>query len=210
LKSWRISPMALALAQGATSFNVVPLGRAALATSVCSSMPDYQEPCKATCLEDDQPKLRMYLKHIVSAVATVQGAIALCRFAIGDFWGALTDALVCFFGFLCIFEFEILYVLFYCLSCLLDCGLSLSTALLIWLRSDFVRPKHTDLTCACSASAAALGVCASLALWDDMRRTCKEDFIQSAFASITYGSLKEDGGQPTDPFLLQEDGQPMK
>ena len=41
--------MALALAQGATSFNVVPLGRAALATSVCSSMPDYQEPCKATC-----------------------------------------------------------------------------------------------------------------------------------------------------------------
>ena len=29
-------------------------------------------------------------------------------------------------------EFETLYVLFYCLSCLLDCGLSLSTALLIW------------------------------------------------------------------------------
>lgn len=35
-----------------------------------------------------------------------QGAIALCRFAIGDFWGALTDALVCFFGFLCIFAWS--------------------------------------------------------------------------------------------------------
>ena len=110
--------------------------------SFCHSGLDLQQLCLKTLpglVEDDQPQLRMYLKHIVSAVATVclgphsisfnsdcdrmfsslfgvlessysectchlrQGAIALCRFAIGDFWGALTDALVCFFGFLCIF-----------------------------------------------------------------------------------------------------------
>ena len=38
------------------------------------------------------------------------------------------------------------------------------------------------------------GLCqVSLPLWDNMRRNCgnDNDFIRSAFASLTYGSLKE-------------------
>jgi hypothetical protein len=36
------------------------------------------------------------------------------------------------------------------------------------------------------------GLCqVSLPLWDNMQRNCGNDFIRSAFASLTYGSLKE-------------------
>lgn len=159
------------------------------------------------CVDDDPPTLRFCLKHIVLAIAAGQGAVAFFRYAVGDFWGALTDALICFTGFLCIYEFEALYVLFYCLSCGLGCCLSLGMALLMWLQKDLVRSQRLDMICAsASAAVAALGVCVSLPLWDNMQRNCGNDFIRSAFASLTYGSLKEMDAGP-DPFLLQEDGQ---
>eukprot|EP00435_Cladocopium_sp_Y103_P073417 s1385_g43.t1 len=111
------------------------------------SMPECDSKTSG-CVDDDPHTLRFYLKRIVLAIAAGQGAVALFRYAVGDFSGALTDALICFIGFLCIYEFEALYVLFYCLSCCLGCCLSLGVALLMWLQKDLVRSQRLDIICA--------------------------------------------------------------
>ncbi|CAK9021199.1 unnamed protein product [Durusdinium trenchii] len=168
------------------------------------SLDDYSR-----CLEEDDSIFRRCSNRVLIVLACGLTAVAFCRFALLDFWGALVDALVSFVAFLSIYEFHAVYYIFCSVACGLDCCLNLGSALFMWLGLDSssfsLGPKHSALICA-SASLAGLGMCVCLVLWADLRVNNKREGFGARH--LMYGSVMEvDAGGKADPFLLQENGQ---
>ncbi|CAE7884689.1 hypothetical protein AK812_SmicGene41166 [Symbiodinium microadriaticum] len=146
------------------------------------------------------------LQRVILVVASLQGLVALCRFALGDIWGGLCDILVPMIGLIAVFERKALYSLLCAFANFVDLCLSMGLCLSTLLRSTEGRRLSLDMQSGVlltSASLALLGLCASVLMWRDLRAR-EAGGISGAEAAVMYGSLKDgSGGQSlNDPFLL--------
>eukprot|EP00439_Symbiodinium_sp_Y106_P009368 s3528_g1.t1 len=146
------------------------------------------------------------LQRVILVVTSLQGLVALCRFAVGDVWGGLCDILVPMIGLVAVFERKAIYSLLCAFANFVDLCLSMGLCLGKLLRSMEGQKLSLDLQSGVlltSASLALLGFCASILMWRDLRAR-EAGCISGAEAAVMYGSLKDgNGGQSlNDPFLL--------
>mmetsp|Transcript_40717 Transcript_40717/g.75786 ORF Transcript_40717/g.75786 Transcript_40717/m.75786 type:complete len:189 (+) Transcript_40717:94-660(+) len=175
--------------------------------SSARSLPDFQGPRP---FEDAPAPLQLILtQRAVLIVASMQGLVALCRFALGDLWGGLMDLLVQVTGMICFFEMKALYGLIYAFASLLDCFLSagLFLTLLISAAGHGSRIDLQGAALLASASMAMLGATAGSVLWWGLRVGGNDGmFSGAAQDALMYGSMKDDtsGRAVCDPFLLED------
>mmetsp|Transcript_68441 Transcript_68441/g.135241 ORF Transcript_68441/g.135241 Transcript_68441/m.135241 type:complete len:226 (-) Transcript_68441:47-724(-) len=125
---------------------------------------------------------QLKMKPTLTALVSLQVAIAVCRMVSGDILGALSDAMVAAMGCLAIMENSIMYITFYGLACALNCAFDMTQFV---MRLATLKSSYFDLgrsllfnlasfSILAAAVTALLAAAISLAIWRDHQQQSTE------------------------------------
>jgi len=168
-------------------------------------------PINMAVPEGPPTALHVKLTPALKAIVISQGIVAICRAIVGDVWGCFCDLMIVAMGYLAVREANIMYILWYGISCFFNCLFDMIHVVVRFLKykADFFNSEDSfifnlhSFALLAAAILCALGATMCYTIYRDYERQNRGFGEAAPFAQQDFGP---NGGYYTQRLRAYDGG----